>query len=215
MTKQKEIYPPIKAKTVHYCMKCRSKIMVGQTYHKTPYDTCTSCIEEVKQEKAYERYRLLQLRPNGAREISRAAQMIQAEINEGLHHKPFENLAPVGELILFTFIFRDHPTEEDGEEYLLAENKQQALSILNDFYIEDGFSLKPDEVPVKKADYRHPLHFRYEGIIAVNDYIEQFSYPHFVGSTSPNMGLSSKILVAHGEGKRYVDASLTKGGLHE
>ncbi|MGV2886174.1 hypothetical protein [Paenibacillus taichungensis] len=202
MANQNIKYPPIKARTVRYCTKCRSKVMAGQIYYKMPYDTCSSCFGEVEQEQAYERYRLLQLRPNGGHELVRARNIILTEIKEGLHRQPFEIAVQEGELTLFTFIFRDHPTEEDGEEYVLATDEHQALSVLNDFYKDDEFILKPGEVAVKKADYRHPLHFQYEGIISVKDYIEHYPYPHLVGSTSPNMGLSTKILVGHNKTKR-------------
>ncbi|RRJ54832.1 hypothetical protein EHV15_35250 [Paenibacillus oralis] len=200
-----EKYPLIKARTHHYCSKCHMEIKVGQSYYKIPYDTCTSCYEEVIQEKAYGQYRLRQFRSNGPNDLVRDLNVIQTEIKDGLHRQPFESVGPEVKLTLFTFIFRDHSTEEDGEEYVLASDEHQALSVLNDFYKDDEFSLKPGEVPIKKADYRHPLHFRYEGIIPVNDYIELFHYPHFVGSTSPNIGISTKILVGRSESKRTAD----------
>lgn len=97
-------------------------------------------------------------------------------------------------LNLYRFIFNNHRTEGDGEEYVIAESPKYALDILNKFYENDDFFVREGEVPVEQVDKRISLHFRFKESIRVSQYIKVHPYEHFVGSTSPNMGVAEYMI---------------------
>lgn len=97
-------------------------------------------------------------------------------------------------LNLYRFIFKEHRTEEDGEEYVAAESLKYALDILNKFYEKDEFFVREGEVPVEQVDKRTSLKFKYGESIRVSQYLKDNPSEHFVGSTSPNMGVMEYML---------------------
>ena len=95
---------------------------------------------------------------------------------------------------MYRFIFKVHRTQEDGEEYVVAESSKYALDILNKFYEKDDFFVREGEVPVEEVDKRSSLSFKFGESVRVSRYIKEHPYEHFVGSTSPNMAVIQYML---------------------
>lgn len=105
-------------------------------------------------------------------------------------------------LKMFEFVFRNHETEEDGEEYVVSDTVECAIDVLNRTYEKDELVVSEyDFNEINIMDNRKSIQFEcLEKPIKVSKYIEENNQEHFVGSSNPNFGVWELMI----ESKRFI-----------
>jgi len=89
---------------------------------------------------------------------------------------------------MFEFITRNDENDINGEEYVVAENLDNAKEILEQQFALDNIDIEWNKTEMHTMDLRTSIKFTYaEKPIRVSDYILQNQREHFVGSTAPEM----------------------------